>query len=332
MGDFTARRCIRRCVNWIDRWPAGPSGNTRSCEVICAGRPIGSRVSRDATRSCGRTGRWVSGGATWREPYELRGSSTVLREARGEIPRAYSPCGAGALSRQPSDGMGGIEIGGLARGGDQSGENACGETEGEGSETGLSGIHVPLLRRPERARVAVSQRESVGEGLEEGAEEAARHDRSSAMFPADSATDRAVEPAPERLEELLRLRLSHRGLRRDQLVRSRPSRAASETAQPAALPSAGRSQLLRADQALWPGPSLRTGDRATACASLRRQVFRRAGCREICSSGSTRGEWVGRKSRPLSYSTDLARNLKRLPMTENAIAKEIIDAAFRIHT
>jgi hypothetical protein len=27
----------------------------------------------------------------WREPYELRGSSTVLREARGEIPRAYSP-------------------------------------------------------------------------------------------------------------------------------------------------------------------------------------------------------------------------------------------------
>src|SRR5262245_6317218 len=200
--------------------------------------------------------------------------------------------------------MGGIEIGGLARVGDQSGENACGETEGEGSESGLSGIHVPLLRRPERARVAVSQRESVGEGLEEGAEEAARHDRSSAMFPADSATDRAVEPAPERLEELLRLRLSHRGLRRDQLVRSRPSRAASETAQPAALPSAGRSQLLRADQALWPGPSLRTGDRATACASLRRQVFRRAGCREICSSGSTRGEWVGRKSRPLSYSTE----------------------------
>ena len=29
----------------------------------------------------------------WREPYELRGSSTVLREARGEIPRAYSPAG-----------------------------------------------------------------------------------------------------------------------------------------------------------------------------------------------------------------------------------------------
>ena len=30
----------------------------------------------------------------WREPYELRGSSTVLREARGEIPRAYSPVAA----------------------------------------------------------------------------------------------------------------------------------------------------------------------------------------------------------------------------------------------
>src|ERR1019366_564080 len=42
-------------------------------------------------RSCGRTGRWACGVAPWREPYELRGSSTVLREPRGEIPRGYSP-------------------------------------------------------------------------------------------------------------------------------------------------------------------------------------------------------------------------------------------------
>src|SRR5215813_13173837 len=102
MGDFTARRCIRRCDDWIDRWPAGPSGNTRSCEVICAGRPIGSRVSRDATRSCGRPGRWVSGGATWREPYELIGSSTVLRDARVEIPRAYSPGDSGGFAAAPA--------------------------------------------------------------------------------------------------------------------------------------------------------------------------------------------------------------------------------------
>jgi RNA-directed DNA polymerase len=38
-----------------------------------------------------RTGRWVCGKAPWREPYELRGSSTVLREPRGETPRGYSP-------------------------------------------------------------------------------------------------------------------------------------------------------------------------------------------------------------------------------------------------
>src|SRR6266446_7348772 len=93
MDGFIARRFIRRCVNWIAPWPDGPSENTRSFVVICEGRHIGSRVSRDAIRSCGRTGRWACGVAPWREPYELRGSRTVLREARGEIPRAYSPGG-----------------------------------------------------------------------------------------------------------------------------------------------------------------------------------------------------------------------------------------------
>jgi len=85
-------RCPRRCVNWTDLWPIGPSGSTRSCAAICAGRLTGSRVSRDAIRSCGRTGNWVCGLVPWREPYELRGSRTVLREPRGEIPRGYSPC------------------------------------------------------------------------------------------------------------------------------------------------------------------------------------------------------------------------------------------------
>ncbi len=90
-GRYYRSRSIRRCGNWIDRWPAGPIGNTRSCAGICAGRRIGSRVSRDAIRSCGRTGRWVCGGVPWREPYELRGSSTVLRELGGEIPRPTHP-------------------------------------------------------------------------------------------------------------------------------------------------------------------------------------------------------------------------------------------------
>src|SRR5450759_913813 len=100
-GGFTGRRSIRRCANWTDRWPAGPIGNTRSCADICEGRRIGSRVSRDAIRSCGRTGKWVCGVAPWREPYERRRSSTVLREPRGETPRAYSPQ---YLRRQSSGG------------------------------------------------------------------------------------------------------------------------------------------------------------------------------------------------------------------------------------
>jgi len=41
---------------------------------------------------------------------------------------------------------------------------------------------------------------------------------------------------------------------------------------------------------------------AHACGDM---AFRRAGCREICLSGSTRGEWVALVCRPLSYSTGL---------------------------
>src|SRR6202034_1789361 len=108
---------------------------------------------------------------------------------------------AGALSRDSSDGLDRIETRRLAGIRDQSGENTGGEPEGRRSESGLSGIHVPLLRRPERARVAVSQCESVGESSEEGAGKAARDDGSSTVLQADSATDRATEPAPGRLEE-----------------------------------------------------------------------------------------------------------------------------------
>src|ERR1039458_2808732 len=90
-GGIIARPCTLTCVNWTARWPIGRTGNTRSCAVICAGQRIGLRAFRGGIRSCLRTGRWASGVAPWREPYELRGSSTVLREPRGEIPRGYSP-------------------------------------------------------------------------------------------------------------------------------------------------------------------------------------------------------------------------------------------------
>src|SRR5437588_10757470 len=105
--------------------------------------------------------------------------------------------------------MGRVETGRLARVGDQSGENAGGEPEGRGSESELSGIHVPLLRGPERARVAVFKCECVGESPEgperarvavfkcecvgespeEGTGEAARDDQSSAVLHADPETD-----------------------------------------------------------------------------------------------------------------------------------------------
>ena len=88
------RSALYPTMRQLDRsWPVGPIGNTKSCAVISAGRHIGSRAFRGAIRSCSLTGRWACGVAPWWEPYELRGSSTVLREPRGEIPRGYSPCG-----------------------------------------------------------------------------------------------------------------------------------------------------------------------------------------------------------------------------------------------
>ena len=50
--------------------------------------------------------------------------------------------------------------------------------------------------------------------------------------------------------------VSTASLSRDQCVRSRSSHAAFETTQPTALPSAGRSQLLRTNPALWAGASV----------------------------------------------------------------------------
>src|SRR5207248_9932217 len=69
----------------------GPIESTKSCVDICGGRDTGSHASRVVIPLCSLTGRWVCGVAPWREPYELRGSCTVLRERRGEIPRRYSP-------------------------------------------------------------------------------------------------------------------------------------------------------------------------------------------------------------------------------------------------
>ena len=79
------RQLDRSLARWADRKYKKLRGHLRRATHWVA------RISRDAIRSCGRTGRWACGVVPWREPYERRRSSTVLREPRGEIPRGYSP-------------------------------------------------------------------------------------------------------------------------------------------------------------------------------------------------------------------------------------------------
>src|SRR5450759_352057 len=176
-GGFTGRRSICRCANWTDRWPAGPIGNTRSCADICEGRRIGSRVSRDAIRSCGRTGKWVCGVAPWRKPYERRRSSTVLREARGETPRAHSPRGgipAPGRGRAVSPGIPGTA--GEVRAGASSGQDEAdrvrqvctGQPATAGSrrtgELRISGVHAHVRDHQVRAlyHLAADGEETLG--------------------------------------------------------------------------------------------------------------------------------------------------------------------------
>ena len=79
MGGIIARHCLRLCDNWTGRWPVGPIGNTRSCGAISGEQPTGSHASRGANQDWLHTGRGACDAAPQREPYELRGSCTVLR-------------------------------------------------------------------------------------------------------------------------------------------------------------------------------------------------------------------------------------------------------------
>ena len=90
-GGFITRRFILLCVSWIGRWPDGPIGSTRSCEAISAERGTGWRGFRAGIQVYSHTGRWACGVVPWLEPYELRGSRTVLGERRGAIPLRHSP-------------------------------------------------------------------------------------------------------------------------------------------------------------------------------------------------------------------------------------------------
>ena len=54
--------------------------------------------------------------------------------------------------------------------------------------------------------------------------------------------------------------------------------------------------------------------------------------REICTSGSTRGELVAHPCRLLSYSTGSARDHGNPLCTRTPLPKRSFDAAFRVHT
>src|ERR1035437_1392179 len=185
-GGIIARRCIPICVNWTARWPIGRIGNTKSCAVIYGGRHIGLRAFPGVIRSCSLTGRWACGVAPWREPYELRGSSTVLREPRGEIPRGYSPHHPG------EDGRGGEP--GAAPEPATAGSGAPGIEPGEDADHGLrarvpvpgravpGGRHLGAveIRTRERARAVHGAAAAAGapRGVRDGA--AAQHDGTGA--------------------------------------------------------------------------------------------------------------------------------------------------------
>src|SRR5258707_12283072 len=128
MGATTVQRCMRRCDNWIEHWPDGPIGNTRSCAEIYEEQHTGLRVSHAEIQGCSHTGRWACGVAPWREPYELRGSRTVLREPRGETPWGYSPRGACTPHGHPHPNLHYRKARSLVRTQDQSKENSDRQT------------------------------------------------------------------------------------------------------------------------------------------------------------------------------------------------------------
>ena len=68
--------------------------------------------------------------------------------------------------------------------------------------------------------MALSERDAVGEGIEEGAGKAEGDDWARPVLPADPETDSEPEPATGWVGELLSIRVSAGGLSGDQLVRS----------------------------------------------------------------------------------------------------------------
>ena len=90
-GGFTARGYIPSGGTSTACSPDGRRGNTRSCGTVSAEPSSGCCVLLNALHSSLLTGSWVRGVALQWEPYELRGSCTVLRERGGATPPRHSP-------------------------------------------------------------------------------------------------------------------------------------------------------------------------------------------------------------------------------------------------
>jgi group II intron reverse transcriptase/maturase len=173
------------------------------------------------------------------------------------------------------------------------GQNAHGGSEGEGSEPGLSGVHIPVGSRqvPSGSETPVSECVSIQESAAAGAREAARDDGSEIPLEIRAEADRGVEPTSAGLGQLLCIRVSDGGVPGDGLV-SAPTHAAElTTPQPAAFPAAGRREFRRLRPATGPAIPETTFPAVETGACLRRQ-FPESRMREIRTSGSMRGQRV----------------------------------------
>jgi len=90
-GGFTARGFIPLGGTSTACSPGGRRGNTRSCGAVFAELSSGCCVLLNGLHSSLLTGSSVHSVALQWEPYELRGSCTVLRERGGATPPRHSP-------------------------------------------------------------------------------------------------------------------------------------------------------------------------------------------------------------------------------------------------
>src|SRR5881628_3347807 len=103
----------------------------------------------------------------------------------------------------------------------QPGENAGSRSEAGGSQSGFSGLHIPV--RPELVRSAsLPECDSIEEGPVKRTGSGAGHDRPPVLLQADTRSDSGPESdrVSARLGGLLPLRLSGQGLPESQLLRA----------------------------------------------------------------------------------------------------------------